>query len=177
MRKILNVLALLFGVMGLTGIILLGVKPFLGVRLLNYTIFFTLLSFTWFVFTSYFRHTNLVLFFKWSIAAILFIPVIIASLGLIEPNVFEGSWPLLMATIVFQCLIGFLSILGVFDQHKVLTKLDKLVATYGSLFSVCVMIVILLKLSFSVIYSYFYIGLVLFTILFVVSVLSNKKIN
>jgi FtsH-binding integral membrane protein len=79
-----------------------------------------------------------------------------------------------MSTLIFQCLIGYLSILNVFDKNKDLSKLEKVFSTFAAIFSVGVMIVILLKVPISEVYQSFYLGLFVLTILFFASIFLKK---
>lgn len=175
MRKILNTIIIVSLLTFLAGLSLLWFKPFTGLGVFNFTIFFLVLSITSFVFKIHVSRSNLILFFKWSIVALLCFPLVIVFVGLFEPNVLENTWPLLMSTIVFQCLIGLLSILEVFDKNSNLTLLDKFSSLFASIFSVGVMVIILLKISLGEVYTFLFLGFFIMIVLFFISIMTKKQ--
>jgi hypothetical protein len=174
-RKILNTFIIVSLLAFLVGLSLLWFTPFTGLRFFNFTIFFLVLSISSFVFKIYVSRSSLISFFKWSIAALLCFPLIIVFFGLFEPNALEVSWPLLMSTIVFQCLIGLLSILEVFDKNSNLTLIDKFTSLFASVFSVGVMVIILLKISLGEIYTILFLGFFIMIVFFLISIMTNKQ--
>lgn len=166
MRRFLNILIAITGLAALTGLILLWLKPFLGLYFFDLTLFTIIFAFSLFVFKIYLSRASIVSFFKWSIVLVLALPALITLVGLFNASAFENSWPLLLSIIIFQCLIGFLSLTNVFLKNANLSLLEKISAIYATILSVALMIVILLKISIEEVYLSFFIAVLVMIVLF-----------
>jgi hypothetical protein len=173
-KKVLNILMVLTGLSALTGLLLLWLKPFLGLQYFDLTLFMIIVVFSLFIFKVYLTYSNIISFFKWSIAFLLLVPLIVAFVGLFTSSVYENSWPLLVSMVIFQCLIGFLSLIKVFDKNSMLTNFQKVFAIYAAIFTVSLMIIILLKLSLEEVYLSSFIGALIMLVLFFAALFSQK---
>lgn len=174
MIKILKLSFIIFSLFTLSGLIWLAWDTVAALNHFTLISFSAVATYSLFIWWLYLRLSNLGLIINSVISFLVLLPFIIHLIALWSPDTLEKSWPLLLSMLLFQSGLGMLALLGLFQRNRTKSVLNGITGFIIALFFAVFMIAVLLKIDLEAVYSYLTIGIVIVSILFLVTLLLGK---
>ena len=141
----------------------------------NWFTFSAVLVYTTFTHQLFLIRNGLSSFLKFLVAILIYLPLLVHGVGLVEPNVLEQSWPLMMGLIIFQSGINLVSILGFFTL-SIEKKTHDIIALIISLLVLSpIFILFLLNIADEVFYEFMLPSIGVLYVIVVLAVLLKKN--
>ena len=174
MLKTLKIITYLFTALLIAGLIWLAWDTVAALNHFTLISFSAVATYSLFIWWLYLRLSNLGLIINSVISFLVLLPFIIHLIALWSPDTLEKSWPLLLSMLLFQSGLGMLALLGLFQRNRTKSVLNGITGFIIALFFAVFMIAVLLKIDLEAVYSYLTIGIVIVSILFLVTLLLGK---
>jgi len=154
----------LMGGLSLLWFFWLVIDPFKALAYFQFFLFFLTAMVVFSTVYVFLKYQQIIQIVRIIILIALLLPLLLLAITLVDPYQLEQSWPLILSLLVFNVIVGILSLTGGFMVKKKGKLIQKLLYSLTTLIAIVAILSILLVLDNSFIFS------VLFVLIFIVLV-------
>jgi hypothetical protein len=179
MVKLIKYIALGFLFFTIVLIVLILWNPINALLIFNWLTLSAIACYSFFIMGLYLsnlpKDTNKII--RWSVTGLIALPIVFALSQMVYTAFYEEYWPVLFTLIIFQSVIGLMSLMNFFQLTRKPLTLSNIAILVAGLFALFATFVTLQKELNQVLYALYQVFLVVLSVLVISTVLVQYRIN